>query len=185
MQALTGYSYQQRTEVQVKGETKSVQLSQVAFDPNKQPLITPISVEPPEDTGRGLRGRIKEKKAEEMKEEVQKLVQLSNGYLMLSQERLQQLVRQGQVLVNPDNGNVRVDVSGLLQMGDHIMMNCDGMTKNRMQTQVQTTADGNPVAITAQYQTLPTGLNYIAQTIISVPAKGLQIMINTMNYQRQ
>ena len=64
MQALIGYSYQQRTEVQVNGETKSVRLVQVAFGPDRQPLITPISSQPPEETERGLRGRIKEKKAE-------------------------------------------------------------------------------------------------------------------------
>lgn len=120
-----------------------------------------------------------------MKEEVQKLVQLSNSYLMLSNEKMQQLVRQGRVMVNPDNGNVRVDALGLVQTGDHVTMNCDGMTKNRIQTQVQTTTDGTPMTITALYQTLPTGLNYNAQTVISVPAKGLQIMINTLNYQRQ
>src|SRR5512136_2294760 len=74
MQALTSYIFQQRTEVQINGETKSVQLVQVAFGPDKQPLITPISSQPSGDTERGLRGRIKEKKAEEMKEEIQKLV---------------------------------------------------------------------------------------------------------------
>ena len=186
MQALTGYSYQQRTEVQVKGETKSVQLSQVAFGPNRQPMITPLSEEPAEKKEHGLRGRIKEEKAAEMKEEIQQLVQLSNNYLMLSQDKMQQLVRQGQALVSPDSGNVRVEVSGLLQPADHMTMNCDGMMKNRMQVQVQTAAaDGSPVAVTALYQTLPTGLNYNAQTVIAVPSKGLQITINTLNYQKQ
>ncbi|HAM53465.1 MAG TPA: hypothetical protein DCP92_23250 [Nitrospiraceae bacterium] len=47
MQALTGYSYQQRTEVQVNGETKSVQLAQVAFRPNKQPLSRRSAHSPP------------------------------------------------------------------------------------------------------------------------------------------
>jgi hypothetical protein len=184
MQALTSYSYQQRTEVQVDGETKSVQVVQVAFGPDKQPLITTISSQPSGDTGFGLRARIKERKAEEMKEEVENLVQLSNSYLMLSQEKMQQLVRQGQVLVNPDSGNVRVNVSSLLQTGDQITMDCQGTTKNRIQTQVQTTSDGTSVKITAQYLRLSTGLNYAAQTVINVPDKGLQIMINTMNYQQ-
>jgi hypothetical protein len=184
MQALTGYSYKQRTEVQIKGETKSVALVQVAFGPDKKPIVTTLSSQPSEDTGRGLRGRIRKEKADEMKEAVQELIQLSNSYLTLSQEKLQQLVRQGKVLVSPDSGNVTVEVSGLLQMGDQMAMNCEGKTMNRTQTQVQTTADGSPVTITAQYQTLPTGLNYNAQTVVNVPAKGLQITLNTMNYQQ-
>lgn len=185
MQALTDYSYQQRTEVQVNGETKSVQLSQVAFGPDKQPLITPLSQQPSDDTGFGLRGRIKEHKEDEMEQQIQQIVHLSNTYLMLSKDKMQQLVSQGQVLVNPDNGNLTVNASGLLQMGDHVTINCDGMTKNRIQTQVQTTAGEDPMTITAQYETMPAGLNYNAQTQISVPTKGLQITINTLNYQKQ
>ena len=64
-------------------------------------------------------------------------------------------------------------------------MNCDGKTKNLLQTQVQTSADGNPVTITAQYQMLPTGVNYNSQTVINVPTKGLQVKINTLHYQKQ
>ena len=185
MQSLTGYSFQRRTEVQVDGDTKSVQLVQVAFGPDRQPLVTPIGAPPPEDTGFGLRGLIEKRKAEEMKEEVRNLVQLSNSYLVPSQVEMQQLFGQAQVFVNPDSGVVRVDVSDLLQMGDHVTMNCDGLTKNRTQTQVRTFTNGNPVTINAVYQTLPTGLNYNAQTVINVPANGLQITINTMNYQQQ
>jgi hypothetical protein len=185
MKALTDYSYQQRTAVQVNGETKSVTLSQVAFDPNKQPLITVISVQPPEDTGRGLRGMIKKEKIKEMKEEVAGLVQLANSYLILNPEKMVALAARAQVLVNPNDGTVHVDASNFLQSGDHITMICNGDTKNRIQVQVQTAAQGNPVTVIAQYQVLPTGLNYDAQTTISVAAKGLQIMINTMNYQKQ
>ena len=83
MQALTGYSFQQRTDVQINGETKSVQVVQVAFGPDKRPLITPISSQPSGGTGVGLRGRIKEKEAEEMKKEVQNLVQMQFRLKML------------------------------------------------------------------------------------------------------
>jgi hypothetical protein len=185
MQAFTGYSYQQRTEVQVNGETKSVELSQISFDPSKQPLITPISVQPPADEGRGLIGRIKRKKLKEMREEVAGLVQLANSYLNLSPEKMLLLADKAQVWVNRGDGTIRVDAANFLQFGDHITMICEGNTKNRTQVQVQTSAQGNPATVIAQYQMLPTGLNYNAQTTISVAAKGLQVMINTMNYQKQ
>jgi hypothetical protein len=184
-QALTGYSFQQRSEVQVNGETKSVQLSQISFDPNKQPLITPISVQPPEDSGFGLIARIKRKKIKEMREEVAGLVKFAQSYLALTPMKMMDLASRAQVWVNPGDGTIRVDALNFLQAGDHYTMICDGNTKNRMQVQVQTAAQGNPVTVIAQYEVLPTGLNYNAQTTISVAAKGLQIMINTMNYQKQ
>lgn len=186
MQTLTNYSYQQRTEVQVSGETKSVQLSQVAFGPEKQPLITPISSQPSGNTGRGLRGLIKRKKIKEMKEEVSGLVQLANSYLILNREKMAKLNNIAQVWVNPNNGTVRVDASNFFHPGDRLTMICNGQTKDRTQVQVQTTSsDGNPVTVIAQYQVLPTGLNYNAQTTISEAAKSIQIMINTLNYQKQ
>jgi hypothetical protein len=104
---------------------------------------------------------------------------------MLKGAQIQQLIQQGQVWVNPGSGSVRVDVSNFLQPGDHMTMNCDGMTKNRMQAQVQAVSNGTPLTINAVFQTLPTGLDYLAQTTINVPSKGLQITINTLNYIKQ
>ena len=49
MKALTGYTFQQRTAVQINGELKNVKLVQVAFGPDRQPLITTLSSEPPEE----------------------------------------------------------------------------------------------------------------------------------------
>ena len=68
MQALTGYTFQQRTAVQINGELKNVKLVQVAFGPDRQPLITTLSSEPPEELRGGpLMRHIEEDKTKEMK----------------------------------------------------------------------------------------------------------------------
>jgi len=186
MQALTGYTYQQRTAVQINGELKNVKLVQVAFGPDRQPLITTLSSEPPEQLHGGpLMRHIEEDKAKEMKGEIEQVVQLSNSYLMLNQQSLQQLGRIAQAWTSPDGSSIRVTASGFQQPGDQITITCDGQTKRQQQTQVSTTIFGGPMTILATYRQWSTGLNYNDQTAINVPGKGMQITINTMNYMKQ
>jgi hypothetical protein len=185
MRMLTGYTFQQRTAVQINGEPKGVTLVQVAFGPDRQPMMTTLSSPPENVSGGPLRRRIEEKKIEDMKDEIQQVVQLSNSYLILNEGKLQQLGQMAQVWMNPDGTSIRVVASGFQQPGDQITILCDGVTKRQKETQVTTSIFGGPMTIVAQYQQLPTGLNYNAQTVINVPAKGLQLNINTYNYVKQ
>jgi hypothetical protein len=185
MQALTGYTFQQRTAVQINGEPKGVTLVQIAFGPDHRPMATTLSSPPDDVSGGPLMRRIKERKMEEAKGEIEQAVQLSNSYLMLNQESLQQLGRLAQVWMSPDGRSVKLVASGFQQPGDQVTIICDGATKRQKETQVTTNIFDGPMTIIAQYQTLSTGLNYNTQTVINVPAKGLQITINTYNYVKQ
>jgi hypothetical protein len=186
MQALTGYTYQQRTAVQINGELKNVTLVQVAFGLDRQPLTTTLSSEPPEKLSGGpLRRHIEEDKIKEMKGTIEQVVQLSNSYLTLTQQKLSQLGQMAQIWLSPDGSSIRLVASGFQQSGDQVTITCDGATKRQTQTQVTTSIFGGPMTILAQYQQWPTGLNYNAQTVINVPGKGMQITINTMNYMKQ
>jgi hypothetical protein len=186
MQGLTNYAFQQRTAVTVDGEPKGVTLVQIAFGPDNRPITTTLSAPPPPDTGRGpLRRAIKEQKIDEMKDTIEQIVQLSNSYLMLDQEKLAAMGRQAQIWMTPGGGEIRLVSSGMQQPGDQVTITCDGQTRRQTKTEVQTSIFGGPMTVVAQYQQLPTGLNYNAQTNINVPGKGIQIVINTMNYLKQ
>jgi len=186
MKALRGYTFQQRTAVQINGELKNVKLVQVAFTPQGETLVTTLSSEPPEQLHGGpLMRHIEEDKVKEMKGEIEQVVALANSYLMLDQQGLQQLGRIAQAWVSPDGSSIRVVASGFQQPGDQVTITCDGATKRQLQTQVNTTVFNGPMTVNAQYQVWPTGLNYNAQTVINVPGKGMQITINTMNYIKQ
>jgi len=185
-QALKGYTWQQRTAVQINGETKNVTLTQIAFTPEGERLVTTLSSEPPEQLSGGpLRRHIEEDKAKELKGEIDQVVALANSYLNLNQQNLQQLGRIAQAWLSPDGSTVRVVASGFQQPGDQVTIICDGATKRQLQTQVTTTVFNGPMTVNAQYQVWSTGLNYNAQTTISVPGKNMQITINSMNYMKQ
>ena len=184
--ALTGYTYQQRTAVKINGETKNVTLVQVAFGPDRKPLVTTLSSEPPETLSGGpVRRAIEEKKINEMKGMIQQVTQVANSYLILDQEKLGPVGRTAQVWVTPDGSTIRLVASNFQQPGDQITITCDGRAKRQVRTDVITTVFGGPMTVAAQYQQAPTGLNYNAQTQINVPEKALQETINTMNYVKQ
>jgi len=186
MKALTGYTFQQRTAAQINGELKNVKLVQVAFTPQKETLVTTLSSEPPEQLHGGpIMRHVEEDKAKEMKGEIEQVVALSNSYLNLNQQGLQQLGRMAQAWMSPDGNTIRVTASGFQQPGDQVTITCDGATKRQLQTQVTTTIFGGPMTILATYRQWPTGLNYNAETVINVPGKSMQITINTMNYIKQ
>jgi hypothetical protein len=186
MKALTGYSFQRRTAVTINGEQENVTLVQVAFGPGGQPLITTLSSEPQKELRGGpFMRRIEENKIAEMKGEIDQVMQLANSYLMLNQDTLGQLGRIAQVWQNPDGSLIRVTASGFQQPGDQVTITCDGQTKRQTETQVTTSIFGGQMTILAHYQKLATGLNYNSQTMIYVPAKGIQIAINTFNYIKQ
>lgn len=184
---LLKFSYQQRTAIQMKGEDKEATLAQVAFGPDGKPIVTPISAPPPE-TGRqkrGIRGAVQKEVKEGVSEEIQGLVKLSNGYLMLNKDKMQQLLQKSEVSILPAEGAVKLVAKDFLQPGDQVFRKFDSKTFQQTHTRVETSAGGNPVTIVATYQSLPSGLTYCAQTEITVPAKGLKITLNTMNYQPQ
>ncbi len=186
MRALKGYTFQRRTAVQISGELKNVTLAQVAFTPQGEILFTTLSSEPPEQLHGGpIMRHIEEDKAKEMKGEIEQVVALSNSYLILDQQSLQQLGRIAQAWMSPDGSTIRVMASGFQQPGDQVIITCDGMTKRQIHTQVTTTVFNGPMTISAQYQLWPTGLNYNSQTLVNVPGKNMQITINTFNYMKQ
>ncbi len=130
-------------------------LVQVAFGPDRQPLITTLSSEPPEKLRGGpLRRHIEEDKAKEMKGEIEQVVQLSNSYVMLNQQSLQQLGRMAQAWMSPDGSSIRVTASGFQQPGDQVTITCDGATKRQTQTQVTTNIFGGPMTILAHIQAM-------------------------------
>lgn len=184
---LLARSYQQRTAIQLKGEDKGATLAQVSFGPDGKPVVTPLSApqEPQGRQKRGVRGAIQKEAKEDFKEDVEGLVKLANGYLLLNQAKIQELLQKSEVSFIPTEGQVKLTTTGFLQPGDKVFRKFDAKTYRQVHTRVETSAGGSPATIVATYQTLPSGLTYCAQTEIAVPAKGLIITLNTMNYQPQ
>lgn len=185
LQALVTYTYQQRVQVQIGGEDKGTTLVEIAFGPDGKPIVTPMSSTPPQGRQRhGLRGAIQKNMEEDAKKEIDGLVKLASGYTTLSPPKIQEMVQKAETLMIPAQNALRLDVKSFLVPGDEANFKFDAGSSRQTHAHVETSANGMPVTIDAQYQTLPTGLTTCAQTMINVPSKGIFITVNTFDYQK-
>src|SRR4051794_24607294 len=91
-QALKAFTYQQRIQLQLKGETKKVTLNQMNYDMNGNLQKTMLSEQPPADaqpSGGRLKQRIVAKKTGEFKDMMGEISDLVRSYSELPPQQLQ------------------------------------------------------------------------------------------------
>jgi hypothetical protein len=194
-QALKAFSYQQRMQLQLKGETKKVTLSQITYDMYGNQQKTQLSEDPPpgssqQDSGGGRRGRIKEavveKKTGEFKQMMEEISALVKSYTELPPDQLQAALKQAAFSPGQGdmNGSVQIVMHNVIQQGDSMTIWIDRTAMLFRRVVIATTYEGNPVSTTANYAMLPSGQVYMAQAILTYPKKEVVVEIDNSNYQR-
>ena len=158
--ALRQYEWKMRTEVQRKGETKSVQVAAVRFDSNGQKQTTLISKTPEPDLPKfGLRKAIAEKKFKEFKETIQQLGELARSYGELSPEQMQRFM--GSATLTPDvtveAKLIRAEGRNVLRAGDSMTVWLDATSRKQRRVEIKTVLDEKHVWIVSEFQDLPQG----------------------------
>jgi len=194
-QALKTFSYQERMQLTLKGETKKVTLTQISYDINGIQQKTQLSEDPPEgssqqDSGGGRRGRLKEKvvakKTGEFKQMMQDIVTLVKSYTELPHEQMQAALKQASFSPGEGDmaGSVQILMRNVNQSGDSMTIWIDRTAMLFRRAVIATTYEGNPVTTTASYSMLPSGQVYMAQAILNYPKKEVVVQIDNANYQR-
>jgi hypothetical protein len=193
-QALRAFVWQQRMQIQVKGETKKVTLNQLNYDVNGNLQKTLLSEQPPSDSssppaGGGLRGRLKKKvvakKTGEFKEMMEGIAALVKSYTELPPERLQAALKQAAFSPGQGDmgGSIQVRMSSVLQQGDAFTIWIDQQAMLFRRVAISTIYEQQPLTVTANYAMLPTGQVYMGQAIVNYPAKQVVLQIDNLNYQ--
>jgi len=183
-QKLKQYTYLQKTEVYLKGELKSTKLDQVHYDATTGEKVTvPLTSPPPEQSGRRLGHRMVEKKKDEMKEYVERLVGMMGQYLPPNPDRVKAAWPRAQI-TPPSNGVAKIALNGYLKPGDVMNLSFNTETKHLTQILVNSKLDDDPVSYLVSFSTLPDGTNYPALTSIQSQAKNLEIRVKTSDYHK-
>lgn len=194
-QALKTFTYQERMQLALKGETKKVTLSQISYDMYGNQQKTQLSEDPPadssqQDSGGGRRGRIKEavvaKKTGEFKQMMQEISALVKSYTELPPQQLQAALKQAAFSPGEGDmaGSVQIVMHNVIQNGDSMTIWIDRTAMLYRRAVIVTTYEGNPVTTTANYAMLPSGQVYMAQAILNYPKKEVVVEIDNQNYQR-
>lgn len=195
-QALRAYVWQQRTQIQVKGETKKTTLNQMNYDVNGNLQKTLLSEQPPADSspppprGGRLRGRIKQKvvakKTGEFKEMMEGIALLVKSYTDLPPEQLQSALRQAAFSPGQGDmaGSVQIQMANLRQQGDSLTIWIDEGALLFRKIAIVSSYDKNRVTATANYAMLPSGQVYMGQALVDYPSKQVVLQIDNLNYQK-
>ncbi len=68
--------------------------------------------------------------------------------------------------------------------GDTFSLWLNPRTHHAQRIQVATTFQGDPVNLSATFNTLPSGLNYVAYAEVTVPAKQISVQVQNFDYNR-
>ena len=188
-QALKAFGYQQRTQLQLKGETKKITLNQMSYDMNGNLQKTMLSEQPPagaQPSGGRIKRRVVARKTGEFKEMMEEITALVKSYTELSPERLKDSLKQAAFSAGQGDmdGSVQIVMQNVIQNGDSITIWIDRTTMLYRRAQIATTYEGNPVTTTANYATLTSGEGYMAQAILNYTKKEVVVQIDNSNYQR-
>jgi hypothetical protein len=186
--ALRQYQWKLRTEVQRKGETKSVQVALVRFDSNGQMQTTPISKTPEPDLPKfGLRKAIAEKKYKEFKETVQQLGDLARAYSNLPPDQMQQFMTTATVTpeLTAEQKLIRAEGRNVLSNGDSMTVWLDAASRKQRRVEIQTSFDGKPVRIVSEFRDLPQGgPTYLATSRIAYDDGQVGIVTENFDHER-
>jgi len=186
-QALQHYSWTETTQLSLKGEVKSTKVEQCQYGPNGQVQKTVVSQPPPPQQKRGLKGRVIEKKTDEMKDYMEQAVALIKQYVPPSPDKLKAVAASGNASISPaGGGGVQLQFKNYLQSGDSLTLGLDPNTNKLLQVNVNSYLGEAKDAVTlaVNFQVLPDGTSYSASKVLNVAAKQIVVNITDSNYQK-
>jgi len=175
------YSWTQRTEVKLKGETKSLKTEIVRFTVDGELQKTPID-ETSAKKPKGVRGKVAKKKAGEMKDWMADLGEVLKQYSLPTAGNLLDFLNKASI--SSDGDGRKLDATDVVQAGDRMSVWIDANHK-MVKTEVSTQHDGSDVKLETDHATTPDGLDYTARTVIVVPDKGVEMTVENFSYQRE
>ena len=186
--ALRQYGWTESTQLSLKGEVKSTKVEACRYGPDGKVQKTPLSAPPEKKEMRGLKKRVVEKKTDEMKDYMERVVSLIGRYVPPPPDLIKADVAGGNTSVSPQGpGVIQLGVKNFVKSGDVVTFTLDTAAKAIRQVKVDTyldDADKDKVALQVEFQTLPDGTNYAANKNLNVAAKKIVVNITASNYQK-
>lgn len=187
-QRLKQYQWVETTQITLKGEQKPQRVYQCSYGPDGQVQKVLLGAPPQQEDKRGLRGRIVEKKTDEMKEYMQQVQSLLSMYVPPNPQLMQQAFQKKDVSLDKTMGGSGVNLvfKNYAKQGDQMTIGFDTATKKISTINVSTYMDNPQDAVTlaVQMASLPDGTNYAQQTVLNATAKQIQVTTNSANYAK-
>ena len=185
--ALRQYRWTETTQFSLNGEVKSTKQSACQYGADGKPQCSPIGQQPPPQQQGGLRGRIAERKKEEVTDYMQQVKGVIGLYVPPDAARMQAAHAAGNTSLSmPTAGEAALVIKSYSLPGDQMTLDFAMATKKLAALSVNSYLGdpSSPVKLSVQFAPLPGGPNYPAQVVVNAPAKGIQVTTTNSNYQK-
>jgi hypothetical protein len=186
---LAKYQWTEITTILLKGEVKKTETNICRIGPDGKVQKTPLgpSPEPPQKQ-RGLKGRIVEKKVDELKDYGARLKSLVGQYVPPNRDKIETAYQAGNVSLNPSGDGVSaLVISNYYKAGDKVTFAFDTAAKKIRSIKVNSYLDDpktDIVTLSVNFSSLDDGTNYAANTDLKAESKNMEIKTESSNYAK-
>ncbi len=181
------YSWIETATVYLNGEQKSVEQNQCYYDVNGTLVKVPTAATTQPKEMRGIRGRIADKKKEELKAYVEKAKTQIKAYIPPQSSKLQEIYASGGMGIKILDPGMKyeLDFPDYLKTGDLLSIVVNTSNKILMQYNVKTYMDtpADAVTLDVTFQNLPDGTSYSGNVTFTAPSQNLKIETVNSGYR--
>jgi hypothetical protein len=184
--SLRQYAWTESTTVSLKGEPKSQKSATCQYGPDgtvqKSPMFDSAANGGEKKKARGLKGRVIEKKKDEMQDYMERAASLIKRYVPPDPEKMKEAFQGGQATIQPgQSGIATLSFHDYAKPGDTLSLTIDSATSTMQGIVVKTYLDekSDAVNLAIRFDNLGDGTNFMAETVLDVTAK--QIQVKTTN----
>jgi len=178
------YTWNSRTELLENNEVKDIRLELNNYAPDgtlQRSLLNDTGASLP----RGfLRRAIAEDKRKKMEEYLTGLRGLVDQYTLSSTGKILDFMTSATTIGPDANGLVEMTGHNVVSPGDTLSVWTDARTRKTRRLLVNGFYQGDIVTVTATFNTLPSGLTYMAYADVSIPAKQMTVQVQNFDYSR-
>jgi len=171
----------------VKGEVKNEKDESCKYGPDGKVVKTLISEPAPEKQMGRVKKRVVEKKVGEMKEYMERAGGLIQHYVPPSPENLTAAFKAGKADLSKNEAQaVQLQFKDYYKPGDAMTLEFDPATKKLRKLSVSSFLDEekDKVTLDVQFQSLPDGTNYVADTLLRADAKQIAVKVQSRDYRK-
>lgn len=172
---MVSYQWMQRTTVSRKGHSLDPTVDEIRLDATGQ--VQRISVVKPEEK---RMGPLRAKKAAEIRESVQEVMQLARRYA--NPQQLNQVIQAGEIWEG-QNG-LRVQARAVILPLDEMVMLVDNTSYLTTRIEIKTQHDGSPVTIAIDYRQLPNGPSMMTRMTVQIPNEEVVVSVDSFDFVR-
>jgi hypothetical protein len=173
---MMAYQWKQRITVIRKGVPSATIIEEIRFDASGQPRHSTLSR--PEQK---RMGPLKARKAADIKEDVQEVMQLAGRYA--NPQQLSQAIQRGEIWEG-SGGALRVQARSLIRPGDEVTLAINGSSYLTNRIDIRTQHEGSPVVIAADYQNLLNGPSMMIRMTVQIPGDNIVVTVEPFDFVR-